>query len=1369
MFPIRPTHVHVVAKWLLCKILFPSLLSLLFMSHSFAAAPKLLIAGYMANPSSLDNQYEYIQLFALENIDFSATPYAVIFTNNGIAKSSGWTAGAGLTYGFNITSGAIQAGEFAYVGGAGKLMNGSGSTDISGAKWLRTIDNSSNAGDRFGNKDTSGVLGNGGTNADGFAVFDMDINHITDSTIPVDAVFFGSAVGTAKPDSGGYTLPSNDHYDNAQGTFGNGKNTYLFPVPKQGYFVKLLGNYNQATATWTTPRSDTEQIISSTAALSELSPNLQVDFAPTLLSSSPSNTAIDVSGKITLNFSEAVNLTANAVTLECPNTLSFTGLPATNLSTIVLTPTTNYPSGATCTVKIFANKISDNGGAANPMNADVSFSFTTLTLNSAPIASNLTLNGNLNVGQNLSVTYVYEDAEQDLEGTTRFKWYAAKDRACLDKSLIINANSSSYIPTADEMGLYLCVEIIPIASTGTLTGAAKMLVSNAVVSKISQNISTFNPPSSATYGDKLINLSATGGGSNNPLIFASSTPEVCSVTDTSLKILAAGDCKLSVNQAGNPSYEAAPELSKTILVHKKSISAKIDNKSRTFGEENPIFTISYTGIIDGSIETPPTFSSSANTSSPVGNYLINCDNSGSSAKNYVIETCENGILTVGKVSPVISLSQTANYVIFGNALAVKFTATGSPTGEITVSDGVNSCHASLAVGTCKLMLSSSGVKILTATYAGDGNYTAASQIQELKVTQVIFNRDNLTLMEGAGDSYSVKLATQPTENITLSITQNSQITSHPTSLLFTPTNWNTPQTVKLSAVDDTQTQGNRTLNLEHKIGAGDGAGYPENLVISSLKITIIDNDTPAVTYVAPSYKLTLQNSGTGKGVFTGTQAGIYPQATTINLTVTPDKDSEFKGWTPASCAQNFTLNADTICTAQFDLKPVPLVAKSQLIPQVTYYQFTVQTSGTGKGTISGTATGKYAAGLAIQLSVTPEINSIFSGWTPATCAQNFSLNTDTMCTAQFDLKPSPVVIKTDLIVEKPIISKPVLKSENSVPVVQTKLEVSNINADNNPCFFNMILNITCYGAQVKTHITEITANGELSNAIIDAPLLNQGWISDSYVTARGEITGGTITGYIENQGIIRDIEFKGRYIKGGILAGKIRNSSAEGYLENITFAADSNLNGGILQGIIRGNPNAPALLENVILKKGSVVSGVRFGKNVLLEAGVILQEYPYLPVLEKLLGIDATGKTKTTRSRFYGGISVSGKAYVQKTTQWLAEPVSVRGRIIPEPEHIGKKVDLFVYSPYFEILPNMGNNPQYYMADQQSHILLWNQKPASLIAFKTGMVLESVHELEMFVGHFIATGGLNIVFGYRLEDGTLFMTELQNGIEVTIQ
>ena len=42
---------------------------------------------------------------------------------------------------------------------------------------------------------TSGVLGNGGANADGIAVFDVPVNSITSSTVPVDAVFFGDIKG----------------------------------------------------------------------------------------------------------------------------------------------------------------------------------------------------------------------------------------------------------------------------------------------------------------------------------------------------------------------------------------------------------------------------------------------------------------------------------------------------------------------------------------------------------------------------------------------------------------------------------------------------------------------------------------------------------------------------------------------------------------------------------------------------------------------------------------------------------------------------------------------------------------------------------------------------------------------------------------------------------------------------------------------------------------------------------------------------------------------------------------------------------------------------------------------------------------------
>lgn len=81
------------------------------------------------------------------------------------------------------------------------------------------------------------------------------------------------------------------------------------------------------------------------------------------------------------------------------------------------------------------------------------------------------------------------------------------------------------------------------------------------------------------------------------------------------------------------------------------LRAKANNTSRTYGEPNPEFTISYTGFLSGDNEsvltTKPVVKTTANEKSAVGTYPITI--SGGAAKNYKLEY-EQGELTVNKAS-----------------------------------------------------------------------------------------------------------------------------------------------------------------------------------------------------------------------------------------------------------------------------------------------------------------------------------------------------------------------------------------------------------------------------------------------------------------------------------------------------------------------------------------------------------------------------------------------------------------------------------------------------------------------------------------------------------------------------------------------
>jgi len=164
--------------------------------------------------------------------------------NNGIATSNGYVASGSLTYGFSITSGTMNKNDIGYVGGS--------SMTPSGTK-LRVIDIATTSGDQFGSSTTTGVLGNGGSNADSVAVFSTSIASLTASTVPVDAIWYGTGIGFAVPGSGGYQLPNNDRYSG-----GKLQSTSFFaPDPTNDGLPHraTAGVYQTSTGTWTTSRT----------------------------------------------------------------------------------------------------------------------------------------------------------------------------------------------------------------------------------------------------------------------------------------------------------------------------------------------------------------------------------------------------------------------------------------------------------------------------------------------------------------------------------------------------------------------------------------------------------------------------------------------------------------------------------------------------------------------------------------------------------------------------------------------------------------------------------------------------------------------------------------------------------------------------------------------------------------------------------------------------------------------------------------------------------------------------------------------------------------------------------------------------------
>jgi hypothetical protein len=132
---------------------------------------------------------------------------------------------------------------------------------------------------------------------------------------------------------------------------------------------------------------------------------------------------------------------------------------------------------------------------------------------------------------------------------------------------------------------------------------------------------------------------------------------------------------------------------------------------------------------------------------------------------------------------------------------------------------------------------------------------------------------------GATDAYTLVLTTQPSANVTITVSANSQITVSPTSLTFTSSNWNSTQTVTVTAVNDRVAEGNHTGTISHTAASSDSK-Y-NGISIASLAVNITDNDSPGVTIAQSGSSTDVTEGGA-----TDTYTVVLTTQPTANVTIT---------------------------------------------------------------------------------------------------------------------------------------------------------------------------------------------------------------------------------------------------------------------------------------------------------------------------------------------------------------------------------------------------------------------------------------------------------------------------------------------------
>ena len=160
----------------------------------------------------------------------------------------------------------------------------------------------------------------------------------------------------------------------------------------------------------------------------------------------------------------------------------------------------------------------------------------------------------------------------------------------------------------------------------------------------------------------------------------------------------------------------------TLTVHPATIMVAADDQSRAYGATNPVFTVSYSGFVNGDttnvLSGAPELTTSADTNSPAGSYDIVAALGTLSTTNYALQftngtltilpyalivTADNQSRTYGANNPGFTVSYSGfvngeTVTVLGGALVVTSTATaGSPVGTYPITaSGYTSTNYSLS-------------------------------------------------------------------------------------------------------------------------------------------------------------------------------------------------------------------------------------------------------------------------------------------------------------------------------------------------------------------------------------------------------------------------------------------------------------------------------------------------------------------------------------------------------------------------------------------------------------------------------------------------------------------------------------------------
>lgn len=477
------------------------------------------------------------------------------------------------------------------------------------------------------------------------------------------------------------------------------------------------------------------------ALVASSSAGLTVSLAsatPAVCSVSGTTLTLLAAGTCTVTASQAGNASVAAATAV---SRSFSVATATQTLSLATPATQTLGSPAPALVASASSGLTVTLASATPAVCGVSgSSLTLLTAGTCSVSASQAGNASFAPAAGVSVSFAVVQASQSIS----FAGPANQTLGSAPPALVASASSGLAVSLASStpavctvsgssltlLAMGTCSLSASQAGNAVYGAAAAVLRSFSVAAAplITQTIS-FTSPGNQTLGSPPLALSATSS-AGLAVALASTTPAVCSVSGSTLTLLALGSCSLSASQAGNGVYAGATPVAQAFAVGAAPLLAQ---------------TIRFATPADQTLGTlPPALVASASSGLGVSLASITpavCSVSGSSLTLVAAGTCAISASQTGNSSYATAPAVTASFAVLKALQSISFTSPGTQTAGssssllASASSGLAVAFTSSTQGVCTVSGSTltalvSGTCTISASQGGDLIFAPAPTVAQ---------------------------------------------------------------------------------------------------------------------------------------------------------------------------------------------------------------------------------------------------------------------------------------------------------------------------------------------------------------------------------------------------------------------------------------------------------------------------------------------------------------------------------------------------------------------------------------------------------------------------------------------------------------